>query len=81
MDLILKENEDLKFHGVKQMRHEKYVDINKAVVEWGEENSYQWTYDSTRGKRTWECFGPPAMVGWTEFAYGITSRSMAKRPL
>ncbi|GBN22456.1 hypothetical protein AVEN_212686-1, partial [Araneus ventricosus] len=33
-DLILKECEDFKFRGVKQMRHEKYVDINEAVLEW-----------------------------------------------
>ncbi|GBO17530.1 hypothetical protein AVEN_50894-1 [Araneus ventricosus] len=33
-DLILKEYEDFKFRGVKRMRHEKYVDINEAVLEW-----------------------------------------------
>ncbi|GBN04906.1 hypothetical protein AVEN_221376-1 [Araneus ventricosus] len=33
-DLILKEYEDFKFHGVKRMRYEKYVDINEAVLEW-----------------------------------------------
>ncbi|GBM14938.1 hypothetical protein AVEN_11472-1, partial [Araneus ventricosus] len=33
-DLILKEYEDFKFHGVKRMRHKKYVDINEAVLEW-----------------------------------------------
>ncbi|GBO06816.1 Tigger transposable element-derived protein 4 [Araneus ventricosus] len=33
-DLILKEYEDFKFCGVKRMRHEKYVDINEAVLEW-----------------------------------------------
>ncbi|GBM89430.1 Tigger transposable element-derived protein 4 [Araneus ventricosus] len=33
-DLILKEYENFKFCGVKRMRHEKYVDINEAVLEW-----------------------------------------------
>ncbi|GBO17543.1 hypothetical protein AVEN_164313-1 [Araneus ventricosus] len=33
-DLILKEYEDFKLRGVKRMRHEKYVDINEAVLEW-----------------------------------------------
>ncbi|GBN24704.1 Tigger transposable element-derived protein 4 [Araneus ventricosus] len=33
-DLILKEYEDFKFRGVKRMRHEKYVDINEAALEW-----------------------------------------------
>ncbi|GBO43251.1 Tigger transposable element-derived protein 4 [Araneus ventricosus] len=33
-DLILKEYKDFKFRGVKRMRHEKYVDINEAVLEW-----------------------------------------------
>ncbi|GBN33763.1 Tigger transposable element-derived protein 6 [Araneus ventricosus] len=33
-DLILKEYEDFEFRGVKRMRHEKYVDINDAVLEW-----------------------------------------------
>ncbi|GBN23084.1 hypothetical protein AVEN_137774-1 [Araneus ventricosus] len=32
-DLILKEYEVFKFRGVKRMRHEKYVDINEAVLE------------------------------------------------
>ncbi|GBM25438.1 Tigger transposable element-derived protein 4 [Araneus ventricosus] len=33
-DLIWKEYEDFKFHGIKRMRHEKYVNINEAVLEW-----------------------------------------------
>ncbi|GBN06097.1 Tigger transposable element-derived protein 4 [Araneus ventricosus] len=33
-DLILKEYENFKFRGVKRMRHEKYVDINEALLEW-----------------------------------------------
>lgn len=33
-DLILKEFEDFKFRGIKQLRHEKHVDVNKAVLEW-----------------------------------------------
>ncbi|GBL96617.1 Tigger transposable element-derived protein 4 [Araneus ventricosus] len=33
-DLILKEYKDFKFRGVKRMRHEKYVNINEAVLEW-----------------------------------------------
>ncbi|GBN08461.1 Tigger transposable element-derived protein 6 [Araneus ventricosus] len=33
-DLSLKEYEDFKFRGVKRMRHEKYVNINEAVLEW-----------------------------------------------
>ncbi|GBO40376.1 Tigger transposable element-derived protein 4 [Araneus ventricosus] len=33
-DLSLKEYENFKFRGVKRMRHEKYVNINEAVLEW-----------------------------------------------
>ncbi|GBM50375.1 hypothetical protein AVEN_128997-1 [Araneus ventricosus] len=33
-DLIFKEDKDFKFCGVKRMRHEKYVDIYEAVLEW-----------------------------------------------
>ncbi|GBM36781.1 Tigger transposable element-derived protein 4 [Araneus ventricosus] len=33
-DLSLKEYEDFKFRGVKRIRHEKYVNINEAVLEW-----------------------------------------------
>ncbi|GBN17676.1 hypothetical protein AVEN_59947-1 [Araneus ventricosus] len=51
-DLILKEYEVFKFCDVKRMRHEKYVDINEAVLEWFKTVREQWTYDSTQGKRT-----------------------------
>ncbi|GBN46459.1 hypothetical protein AVEN_219399-1 [Araneus ventricosus] len=92
-DLILKEYEDFKFRGVKQMRHEKYVDINEAVLEW---------FKTVRAKKIpvsgsmiqqrqknlrmlWKLkISLLAMGGWTDFAFGIIllfNHCVAKQPM
>ncbi|GBN65605.1 hypothetical protein AVEN_177164-1 [Araneus ventricosus] len=56
------------------MRHEKYVDINEAVLEWQKNLRVLWELK----------ISPPAMGGWTDFACGITSpfdHCGAKRPM
>ncbi|GBM57901.1 Tigger transposable element-derived protein 4 [Araneus ventricosus] len=70
-DLILKEYEDFKFHGVKRMRHKKYGDINEAVLEW---------FKTVRAKKI-PVSGPMIQHKAKELAYPLGIENFSARNL
>ncbi|GBO31350.1 hypothetical protein AVEN_56714-1 [Araneus ventricosus] len=92
-DLSLKEYEDFKFRGVKRIRHEKYVNINEAVLEWyktvrAKKILVSGSMIQHKAKELADSLGlkisPPAMGGWTDFAYGTTllfDHCLTKQPI
>lgn len=78
----MKDNEDFRFRGIKQMRQKNYVDIYEAVLEWFKivrakkipvigpmvQHEAKELADALKIKNF-----PPAMGGCTDFAYRIIS--------
>ncbi|GBN98077.1 hypothetical protein AVEN_101988-1 [Araneus ventricosus] len=75
------------------MRHEKYVDINEAVLEWlktvrAKKIPVSGPMIQHKAKELADALelkiSPPAMDGWTDFAYGITllfDHCVVKQPM